>query len=459
MDYSDEITISKMHENSILENAIKFKKVTYKYINDINQGNYQSGISFDTSSAKNDITDLSKAFIEIPFSIAPTTSAFSASTLIAPKVSLLSLIYGITVQSNSTSLVSETDGSCYIRNLMSPHLFTNMDENDLESIMYGGPDNSVQISPFTKHPTALPTLNSNSTAANVNSSLSVRTQMMKRLFNASTGKFEGVARLPLAMIHPFFQSSSFLQLNNPLQITLLLSGTGNNFQPFVYGSDSDVSVAYTLAYGNVLGATPKDGQNMSTCRFGYTKYDLLPADANTFSNLLAKDSLKMIQYKTSQRSNILGIASGTGTLSSVPITNSVIYPLELWILCLPANSLSSVTSLSAPSAARFSSFNVMLNNEPVFSQNVFDRELYNQLQSMYPESQIKWHNFCQGGYHVCIDLTRLPIADKNSSQNLQLSTSYTASATWDLFFIVNRLVTLQLKQGSGSYESIIKSGV
>lgn len=460
---TDEESLANLVETSFdLLSTNQYASKEQNYLIDNNNGSYSQEILFDTQPLSGKHVVLSEAVLCVPLSIAPNTGNFSTLTQLAWKTSALSLIDGLTVtDSQGTVLVSEQ--GLLVNNFLSPIVQNSV--LDVEStaslISYYGPDKTLVATPLSSVPSdVVATRNATLGTSPYNPSLLSRVRSMGRYFNATSGRFELLARIPLKSIHSYFASQNFPMLNNALKITFTLSHQ-RGFSPFVYSNSSDVTPAYTVSIGGLTRVV--DGLQMNSARIEYDSITLGAADRQLYMSMLKNDTKKCFEYESTQvfkMANLPAAANYSGVISGFSINSSITKPTKVALYSTNVNALSSPTDLCNSGSMRFNQLNLAVNNTNYFNQNISsDVQLYRMLQSTYADARLTFDEFATSNMIPVIDLSRLQLVDVNSSVSLQFSANYTSTAAADLYFVVKRLITLETQFGEQSTKSIIFHGI
>mgnify|MGYP001569842485 CR=1 FL=1 len=268
--FKDNSKVESLKYDDLVMSRSAYVSESYDFILDSQNGNYNSEVAFDIKNISG-CFDLSQGWIDLPFTVAPTTDSYTGGssmlTEIAPKSSLLGLISTIRVESNGTTLLDENSGALFLKNQFRSHLELDEIEKFQASFEnYQGIDEAVSSTNPSQYPISMPTRNI-SGAGVYNPALSRRANYMNRYFNATSGKYECIAHLKLRHIHPFFAKLD-PTYSADYRITFGLAHKTTLYQPFVYGLNSSNVSAPVVNIGGLSGVV--DGQNISSCQLWYS---------------------------------------------------------------------------------------------------------------------------------------------------------------------------------------------
>lgn len=437
-----------------------YSDVQWQYIQDQNAGNYSNMIQFNTTILKPYFIDYHNAYIWLPLSIKSSGADYDGLEALAFRESILQLINQLLVTTDSgMSLVTENQSPYYI------NWIRLIVENNTDYFKCNGSylqmaetiDKWLDVQ-ATATPNSFPgnparvVADWNSASHNVgtaavmndankylvgNTGTSPSTTYMQSenkffnpafcqrigffkntyLYNSSTHSYDGVAMLPLALLHDFYRQLNMAIINLGFQIQIYLTqpqGTLNNQQVFMTGDgvQSDTVVQPLITYGNTSGI----GQG---ARLYVRNVKFNAADSERMNAKLAENFTKSINFISTDyipdRSSGTDFGVGDTTPFQQEIVSSVVYPLRIWMLCYPDVALTSnAAALRWPLNSLpyvLDQANVLVNSQPYWKNPlVWPHDHWQMFKDQMPSeggSIVTYNDYVRFGSLMCFDIQRL----------------------------------------------------
>lgn len=526
MSLSDAAVVGNLMKDTDVSQHM-LNEASWSYITDINNGNYQDRIVFNTTTLKQQLIDYHSAFLVIPMTI--FNSAFnvgtadtykqstlgdanktlgnpinhsvplrSDDTLLCLRDSILNLICGLIVQTDSgQTIVNETGRLSFINNLrlkiehsidwaetFGSMLHFSMDTQATcsatgngaapvatASAALGGvvPNQNNWVSEFLGD-TLLPASGTaapytaevagTATAAG-RPAMAVRNPLfnagcLKRVqffqqacsFTALSGtataaNFQLVAKIPLRLLHDFFEQLDFPIINLGFTFQFALQqyhySTNTTYTtptatvPTYYGGIPPLQYAVVTSGGNILptssalGLPPPPqiayGTAISSqtgvgsgCRLYYRSVKLSPSDNQAFADRLKRGFTKKIKFmSTDNFQPSAQIAAGSS--NSLVIAPSIVAPVRVWALLYRTGALTGgVGTYAANNGLQvvhgtMKNANILINNQQYYKNNLQTvDDFWLQLREQFNPttgSMITYQDFVSRYRYHCFDLQRL----------------------------------------------------
>lgn len=445
--------ISNLVSDDAVNKALtNYANKQYMYLSDLNNQSYSNAqLLFDTTQISSDQwVLLREAYLTIPVRIESNTATPLVQTdIFAFKRSVLDIISGLTVVCNGTTLVSDRD--IQLKNYLDLVLEKTVQEQFTESYDLDFALDESKTLTTTVGPIPAPT---NVVADNDGFSNRVKYLKSQCLFNS--GVFSVMIQIPLRYIHSFFDVEYPL-VNQPMQITfnLATSTSGNFFFPLSKvsaGEDVKVSIDTAAKY-------PESSVSQTSTRLYYPIVTYKPDVNRMLSDKLRKGMSKVHEYRVCDV-YYGGSLNNISTFSQYLVSPSVVAPTKLTALLCPANSVQAQAQPFI-SDGQFRNSNVLLNNQPVFIQNLDSSvDIWNQLRQNYAamvgqKGLIDFGKFLSHmRYHV-YDLSRAVennLADPNASCSVMHIGTLDSAVTgpFDLYYILERKMKVKFDFSRGS---------
>jgi len=379
----------------------------------------------------------------------------------------------------------------------------------------GGVQSSVTSQPANNDPFHNPALSSRVSVFETRSLNFVTTGFKQDgvTVSAGAGYRDFLAYIPLKFIHSFWAMMNFALPNISLRWTFRIAGLGGatSYMPFttIAGighrtmglpdavtplapvaaaaptkAEWDAAMATTLAPAVAAGAAPtfaitlgiadRAGQTCKPSMWIKTVY-FAANEASQLSKWITEGFEKKVVYTVSQAYPY----SQTNTLFNQQIATSVIRPTRIWVMPLATNTIKQPLNCfpAAIGPNLLTDFNIQLNgnnfyNSDFKNQYMLYREFKTQLISAGSASMcgtpISYDDFLQGMNPYVFDLSRNPTVKSNSPNTINI-TGHVKSiptgnavtgdvAAYDLYVIIERLVTCTLRVSAGGIVVLTKDG-
>jgi hypothetical protein len=424
----------------------------YMYISDLNNQSYSNAqLLYDTTQISSDQwVLLREAYLTVPIRIeSATATPLGESAIFAFKRSVLDIVAGVTVVSNGMTLVSDRD--IQLKNYIDLVLEKTVQEQFTESYdLLFALDESKTLT------TAVSPIPAPTNVVADNAGFSNRVKFIKSQCSFAAGVFKVMLQIPLRYIHSFFDMP-YPVVNQPLQITfnLTTNTSGNFFFPLSKvsaGEDIKVSIDTSATY-------PESSVTQTSTRLYYPIVTYKPEVNRMISDKLRRGMTKTHEYRLSDI-YYGGSLNNISTYSQYLVSPSVVAPTKLVSLLAPVNSVQAQAQPFIVDG-QFRNSNVLLNNQPVFIQNLDSSvDIWNQLRQNYP-SMVGQKGLVDFGkflancrYHV-YDLTRAVdnnLSDPNASCSvMHIATLDSAVAgNFDAYFILERKMKVKFDFTRGS---------
>jgi hypothetical protein len=196
-----------------------------------------------------------------------------------------------------------------------------------------------------------------------------------------------------------------------------------------------------------------------------------PSEAKQLANWITSKFEKTITYTVATSYTF----PQTSSSFSQQIANTVVRPTRMWVMPLPTGTLrsSSNTFPSCIGPNILTNFNIQMGGNNLYQQDFksqyqFYREFKNQLigaaSSTMCGTPISYDDFINGMNPYVFDLSRNPVIKSNNPNNFLINGQVKVGATgadvaaYDLFVIIERLVTCTLKVSGDGITILTKDG-
>src|SRR6185312_3649577 len=460
---TDDVEISNLLTTENYDPSMsKYNQSDYQYIVDSNNGSYSDAIlRFDLSPLRQQYTILKDAYLQIPFNLVASGGTFTAASLLTVKESLVDLISSVQVRDSSGNVIVNdlnTNMMARIRNLV---------EHDQDWYTQEA-GSSMFVKDSISNPTGacgiVNPVNTTVTGSTYNDGYSRRIGLFKQQATFSGSTFSFVATIKLSEMHDFFDQMDFPLYNANFQLSLGVSGIGNNtqFSPFVVDSGISSAVIPTLT---IATATPAGtSTSISSCRLYYRTVKFAP-EVNT--QILQKLSTQWVKRVRFRVADVYTPASGESATTNFPINRllnpATLNPLRVWVLLPAAGSLSTSGGNANSGLSNYigglTNANVLINNEPYFTNYINDADSFYTLlkQNMPSEGGLISKQEFLSTYRIHVfDLSRVKsrILNPHSACSIMVTAQRSDSASVDYYYIVERAAWVDLNLNSGDVKVV-----
>jgi len=436
-----------------------YSDVQWQYVQDQNGGTFSNMVQFNTQILKTYFIDYHNAYIQLPFTVSSGGTAYDGSEAIAFRDSILQLFNQLIVTTDTgMSLLNENVSPFYINSLRL-HLEQNTDYFKVMGSQLHMAETidkwlDVQtpgtINSFVKNGDRLAaTWNTNSAAYGTvavmndanrylygttgdagttlpivgenkyfNPAFFQRVGIFKNMTTFTSGKYSGIAMIPLALLHDFFRQFNIAVINLGLQFQLYLTqpeGIVQNQQMFMTAAGVNAaSIGQPIvSYG--IQSDIKQTARLYVRNVKFNAADSIRMNAKLSENFTKSINFISTDYIPDRSSAGTSFGGETAVFFQQEVVSSIVYPLRLWMLCYPDVAVSS-----DPAAMRWptSSYpyyldqaNVMINGVPYWKLPLkFPQDHWEMLKDNFPSlnsTVITYNDFIRFGSVMCFDLQRL----------------------------------------------------
>jgi len=457
---ADSLEISNLlYHDKMNEAESSYTESELQYLSDNNNKSYNGGmISFDLSPLRDRWVVMRDMFVQIPINIVSSdpTRPFLNNKLLSFKQSVLDLIYGIQLTTNTGQTVISDTNINLINNL---RLYLEKDQDwstvEAPDLMFS-PDTSARDAAGMGIPD--PTVNTD------NEGFMRRTAYFKQGMTNTVGVWSTVITIPLRYLHPWFEAMDFPIVNTRFQLNLLLNAYQNQqLSPFGYQviDPNNLPPTPILTVGPATVAGGNLELNCARLYYKSVKFD--PSVNSKLISALSRGITKKIYYRSSDL--YIGEKAQTGGRSiSTLISASTVRPLRVFLLASHVNELTG--NGTATFVGEFNNANIMLNNTNYYQNSInTPNEWYSILQEQFPShgssttrgGLLSFVDFLAGHRIHCFDVSRQKSDGKNpnASVSIQIQATRTDNKNCDYYYIVERLSMCTIEMSSGEMKIVV----
>jgi hypothetical protein len=353
------------------EREKKYAEVEWYALDDKNNGNYKQPVRFDTTDLKDKMPIYREAYAVFPVKATSSGAAYTASSRLAFKCSVLSLIRTLMVQPTGQcpTLVSELDGQLPLAANL--RLLTSSDVDWVEcsgqELHYFGCDRAVNPNVMGGANQSLAPGGSHIASAFPTSDVYDNARLADRVavFSAQSdhsvvSAFSMIISIPLKFISPFFDQCGFPLPNYPMRIQLGLSSLTNgndDFMPITCPKLTETVGAITPA-GAIAAQAPIlpapapvleidtsieiRGFAPGACRLYVKCVTLAGKDGEEMDKMLSSGYKKTITYLTSDIHPFSAVTtSANGSKYHKVFGENTKRPVRVWAM-FPKSGLSAL---------------------------------------------------------------------------------------------------------------------
>jgi hypothetical protein len=437
------------------ESKLAFASSDLAYFPDQQNGTYNNMISYDFLSASSDVIDISEAFLEIPYTIAPPAGTFSATPIVAFKDSFLSAFHGVQVQLDGKMIVNEvgTEMISAIRLALQQSgdwavgckdQLYHSKEYTAPQIQSGLTTSAALSNPTTAMWNALPAFTAGcvqglSPLCNygfMERNLAVINSAVATGGSIGTGGIVSTAYVPVMYITDFLRKLGLIT-NCRFQLTILFNGknSGNPFVPVVTGK--------TLAGTGTVIENTTNGANFQITgqtKLWYRRVKFNAEQTKLFEEKLSNGGFsKTISFIETDFYSTYTNVTTTNAFQHL-LSAASVAPQRIWGVVIPgATGLVNTFNWPSPIATgQFGLMNLNVNiaNTPYFSNTYTSlNQLWDSLKDQMPKvfdgldntSQISYGDFLNTHRIHCLDVSR--IKDQSRDPNTPVSIVVTGNVT------------------------------
>lgn len=276
-------------------------------------------------------------------------------------------------------------------------------------------------------------------------------------------RLQGVATIPLHLLHPFLSSSDYLDRGVNYRLNFLFGREFNQqalTSCFVFAG----AVPTTKPTYAIGGQVSAGGASWSSCMLRYRSVSLPPEVQVKFDSALlaGKADDRVVRYSCSDYYD--SVQNSALSLSSYQLSNGIVRPLRMWCLGFTPQALASQTLLRTTSVV-WSSLNARIGTTRRYINDLVDGPgLYEELRDQFEEmatspdkqSLLDYQSFYptpgtivspngeafppQSGqaHYAVVDLSRTQNRANDSALTLQVNAIRTGNTPADFLVIVER---------------------
>lgn len=474
MSTPDHITIenalSSSNSSDIQQEDYSYSE--YEYINDVNQGNYTTGsVRFDATNLRNKYIIWADAYLLCTIAVSSSTgTAYTVTSPISFKQSSADLFTGVQVQVGANVPVNDQDVQTInrLRNLMHTTISGadgglqnfgfDKDRSSTVGQVVGTTSLDLNVTPqiATADPHEFTYASSVITVQNVNFNKGFynRIASFKAMSTFNSGTFTAQVKVPLRMLHSFFQCLDFPLINSEMQFTFYTpcgpTTAITSRSPFLVGSGAAVPQAQFV--------NQKVQIYYRTVKFN------LAANIEMAKRLEAGYTKKLIFSAVNMYYPHDNTAANNTSSYQDQIVASVKWPQRVFLLLTP-NTARDVATVPFICPGIVNNINIKVGNanyynQPLITDNqiwaIVDENTVAHGVSMTDSALIGFNDF-KSNYriHLC-DITRTKDVIKPDDavsiefDSLKVDSSGFYNTALDFVYVVERRAVIELKMSAGS---------
>lgn len=432
------------------------------------------------------------AYLSLPLNISSATDTpYTANTPIAIKQSSLSLVNGIIIADESTTIVADTNG-LQMNLINNVKLVTDYDNDwytsyasELDFVLDKTPaiNNNFMVSsatgagiippnellPYYPSGAGLPSVNYNPSSG-YNEGFQIRSQWFKNrfYFNSVSNTFQGTYNIPLKYIHSYFANMNFPVKNIRYKIAFFLSFlSSQNFCPFEVPAGTPLPL---VTIGTNASASNSGLMSYNQTRLYYRAITLNAQQNKHYASFVERGLTKKLYYtQTLGVGNLNGSLYSATALPNTILTSAITAPWKIWMLVCPAGSLFNTNAGAATMTppvftGQLTNMNIAVNNQNFYQQNFqFDWEFWEELKKTLPKqgALIDYQDFITNYQYYCFDVSKIQqqLRDPFSACQLAISSGTLVnpnSSSWDINILIESVNCCQHTFSTGRVTSVVR---
>ncbi len=435
------------------------------YINDYNNGNYQSQIQFSTKDVFSKKIIWRDSYVAVPLTVqAASGAAYTNDTRLALKQSVLSLVYGFILnQIGGGNIVSDVNVQ-FINNLRLM-LDQQTDWIDCKAPELQFAIDKVVWAPL--HPEYAPS-NVGGLGLGQNPGLLRRITFMQMANigqlpanqTDTSHKFQFMAYLPLRFLHPIFDVANFPMFGSNWELFLQHSFGNNNLYPaFMTDPTPLASAAVASPPVVTIGAILPSGLQ-TNCRLYYRWVELGPVENLAYQAKLARGFELVREYLSCDTYiQAPGTTATVAGLNGFEITSGVTNPEALTVLLYPAGVVTGAVNLPLAPIGALTNTTIKLGGANCFpdTQLLTSIDYWHLLQKRFvgldtdtDGAPISYYDFLNAQRIHYFDLSKSAAKLPNKSVSLSITTQRTDTFSCDYVFLVEKRCVVRFNMSMAS---------
>lgn len=434
---------------------------------DLNNGSYTDGrLNYDTVNLTNIYVDYHNSYLEVPLRITGA-AVLTADAYVAMKNGVHNLISAIQLKINNQDIINND----YLPPYNSFRLHLSGDKEWAEShgdlYHFSKDTKNTAVANQFNNPAALTAwTNEIMKAGNAgyNAGFAHRVEILKLERDAVATLINFTARIPLKMVHPFFESLDCPLINCRMQLTANVSGINNSlFFPFMKQVSGSLPATTNVDVGNVLSLSIT-----GATKWVVYKCEFQPETSKAISANVASGLSKTVTYWSSKH---FKSTAGTADGSSQDYTITPGIKKARRVVALFQKQADWVDQAKCEPALtntvdKLTESNLEINNERVYPQNIdsdylhfknLQRELFSGEDQNSNGALITYQDFLRGTHRYYVyNISSSPymIKDPNASVQLRFIGKKAGADNCELHFYVEHECNCIINLSTGDAQKI-----